>query len=175
MIAALLCPGPSLAARFGPVADFYPFRVGVNRAACAFECGLWAASDVPLIMEWHPRVLGKPPLLTRRDTATRIAGKGVPWPATAITEDFAPSVPVKSFGLYTATAALAWLGLKEGVRRIDVYGADWTDAPDFDGVTADAGVNRKESRWERERFIWGELAGWLDGRGVEVARHTWRT
>lgn len=108
-------------------------------------------------------------LLTNADTLASLRRRGHYRASchTVTTEELRDGCPVPSFGLYTATAALVLLA-RLGATRVSVYGADWTDAPDFDGVAA--GENRTETRWNRERAIWGEVVEWMRGRGCEVER-----
>jgi hypothetical protein len=159
MTGALLCPGPSLARlREPPRAGL---TVAVNRAATLFRCDWWAAADLPLVETWGDSVRGDPLLFTKRDTRASLARRGSPWAACAARccEDLA--CPVPRFDLFTAPAALVLMAVK-GCRRIDVYGADWTPGPDFDGVAA--GENRSAERWAVERGIWDAVVAWLADR-----------
>lgn len=167
MIAALLCPGPSLA-QLDParLAD-YAEVVGVNRAACAFTVKTWAACDYPLIRDWHPAVIGARCLITRRQTwiDTR---RHVAFPEVRLLEDIA--CPVSQWDLKTATAALGYLATLP-VKHIDVFGADWSnERKDFDGVDLESN-DRTPERWAQESATWGAMVEWLAGRGVTVTRH----
>jgi hypothetical protein len=161
MNVALLCPGPSLATlEESPPADI---TIGVNRAACRFPVTWWAATDYPLIRGWGGAILGNPKLFTRRQTWLDVRRRINP-PTVMFTE--ALSCPVKGWDVKTATAALVLAG-NLGATRIDVYGADWTDAPDFDGVEV-VGTDRKPQRWDEERATWHAVIAHL---GIPVTRH----
>lgn len=166
MNAALLCPGPSLAAIVQSDVDGYSVRVGVNRAAVLLDCHLWAALDYPVLRDWHNAVIGTPQVLTRRQTWTDF-GRTCRLRDVVLVEEL-PAPPVKQWDLKTATCALALLATMP-VTSIDVFGADWSDAPDFDGH-ATAGQDRSAARWAQERATWDALVEWLDGRGVSVCR-----
>jgi hypothetical protein len=164
MTAALLCPGISLS-RLAALPDAH-LVVAVNRAALAFPCTAWAASDYPMIRDHHAAVRAAT-LLTRSQTWVDVQRfPAVAAMAPVIAEDL--SVPVAGWSRFTATTALGWLAI-QGVRRVDVYGADMHGTADYDG--REAGEDRKESRWAAERTIWAALAAWMDGMGVEVVRH----
>lgn len=165
MTAALLCPGPSLGRLFDD--DFAGLRVGVNRAATAYACEVWACLDYPLTRDEHPNVLGNPLWLTRRQTFIDI-GQRVPFRATPHTDDLV--CPVKSWTLYTATCALVYLATL-GATDVKVYGADWKpDARDFDNKAT--GENRSEERFRNERVIWDGVVAWMNGNGIKVERIT---
>lgn len=164
MTAALLCPGPSLAWLDAlPPCDT---AVGVNRAVCRFPCAVWAALDYTTIRDWQLDVVGAPALLTRRQTWADIGRRCPRFTDARLVEDYA--CPVSGWAEKTATAALVMLATV-GATAIAVYGADWTDAPDFDGFTQ-KGSERGETRWLRERAVWAELAAWLAGEGVTLRR-----
>ena len=78
MIAAILCPGPSLAGIDRPAADL---TIAVNRAAIAFPApDVWAALDLPLTLTIAPRVTAGA-WLTNRETYASCRRRGCPWPA----------------------------------------------------------------------------------------------
>ena len=66
-------------------------------------------------------------------------------------------------------ADIAVLAHYLGAKRVDVYGADWTDEPDFDGVSV-TGNRRDAERWRQERDIWHKLTAHLAERGTVVER-----
>lgn len=164
MTAALLCPGPSIAHVTPHRVKGYDLRVGVNRAAIAFECDVWAALDYPTIRDWKDAILGAPVLLTRRQTYIDVQ-VGLRLHATLV-EDIACPVPL--WHLKTATAALGLLKAR-GVREIDVFGADWTDQPDFDGHLQ-VGSDRSADRWAQESETWQAMVAWLASHGCAVTR-----
>ena len=159
MNCALLSPGPSLARLTkAPAADV---TIAVKRAALPFGCDWLAILDSPALKEYGG-IAPAAQLLTRREYRPKYTVR----PGLAC-EDLA--CPVLMFDLYTATAALALAGYLKATR-VDVYGADWTDAPDFDGHTP-AESNRTPQRWALERGVWANVVGWLAGKGCEVVRH----
>lgn len=163
MTAALLCPGPSLAQTFDD--DFAGPRVGVNRAATAFRCDVWAALDYPLTRDNHEAVIGTPKWFTRRQTAADI-GQRVRFRDVLIAEDLV--CPVHHWDRFTATCALVLLA-GMGASEVKVYGADWKPgALDWDG--AGNGEDRTADRFGIEKEIWARLLGWMAGRGISVER-----
>lgn len=71
---------------------------------------------------------------------------------------------------FSATAALI-VAAHLGGKTIDVYGADWTDEPDFDGKSINLNPHeRNEARWKTERQIWVAVVNYLATEGVEVNR-----
>jgi hypothetical protein len=69
---------------------------------------------------------------------------------------------------WTVTASIA-LAAHLGADRVDVYGADWTNEPDFDGYRPTE-MYRTLERWARERAAWSRLEQWLTARDVTVRR-----
>lgn len=175
MLAAILCPGPSLAKLDEvPRADII---VAVNRAAIRWQCDAWACLDHWSINDggirgWQGQVIGSPQLVTSRGSFQALASHQCPWRGGVMLIDdllaWLPLVPGKSWTLYTATAALAYTAWR-GAKRIEVYGADMVGTLDYDGVAA--GSKRHELRWEGEREIWRATVEQLGERGVEVVRH----
>jgi len=166
MNATLLCPGPSLAnyCRQGR-----GIVVGVNRAVEAFTCDVWAATDWPLIDRTTP--LGAPMLFTIVATRDALARKGRGYPHAITThDDVAGGVVTNArhpWTKYTACAALAYLAWG-GATQVDVWGADWAGATDWDGHTAKSD-NRTTERWRDEQRIWD---GVVASYGLTVTRHT---
>jgi len=156
MTAAILCPGPSLAALESiPVCDV---SIAVNRAALRFACDWWAALDAPFIRTHRP--LGKPFLFTRRENRIE---------AAVYFEDVYP-FPNAAGSYFTLPGALS-LAAHLGATRIDVYGCDWAvGQPDFDGGQPDD-ANRTADRFRREREHFGRMQDWLNRQGIEVTRH----
>jgi len=167
MTAAILCPGPSLLRSFA-ASDYAGLRIGVNRAATALACDWWAACDMPLIRSQWPHVIGTPRLFTIRATRDSLVRRGYPEP-NRLTDDLCRYCPeALRWCAFTATSALVLAG-HLGATQIDVFGADWTDAPDFDGVMVE-GCRRNEQRWADERCVWGDVVSFLAERGVTVER-----
>jgi hypothetical protein len=176
--AAILCPGPSLSRTYsGQPADLL---IGVNRAALAYGCDVWAALDYTSdgkgvqpggIIRWRKDVIGNPVLLTTRTSLAALARRGEPWGGQAVTvEEFAGFVPLQiGWTLYSMTAAVVYAAWR-GAKRIDLYGCDWAGTADHDGVMA--GGNRSAERWSSERTICeSKLFPALKERGIEVTRH----
>lgn len=172
MTTAILCPGPSL--KNYAASDFCGRVVGVNRAALGFACDWWVCLDLPLLCETAAHVKGCPNLFTARDSYAALSRESSLWAGRfpLLAEDLFvflhPSESKICWTHYTATAALI-LAAHLGATSIKVYGADWTDAPDFDGIRVE-GANRTAERWAREQEIWGKVTGWLVTRGIVVDR-----
>lgn len=165
MNATLLCPGPSLSKYNGQGAGMI---VGVNRAAEAHACDVWAATDHTLIRRCNP--IGTPILLTIRATRDSLARRGRPWPYLVVTHSGVAGQTVTNkhhpWTRYTATAALYYLAWS-GATRVDVYGCDRSGADDWDGQNHESNT-RTEDRWRAEREIWD---GIIKRTGIEV--HRW--
>jgi hypothetical protein len=166
MRVALLCPGPSLSN--WPVETFaeYDLRIAVNRAILKYQCEWWAAADWPMVKKNNPSFPVK--LWTNPDTFTHLCGLRDLFANLELHSFFEAkgSVAESRWVGKTATAALV-LAVRLGAKSIDVYGADWTDQPDFDGVMFD-GTNRSAGRWEGERDVWDRLCN--EFNGVTVTR-----
>lgn len=167
MNAVLLCPGPSLA-RLKSLPEC-GISLAVNRAATLFAVDWFCASDYPMIRDYGPKVLGRPSLLTIRQTAHDLRNRLDRFRSVKVAEDVLAGYgsPLKHHK--TAMLALlfaAWCG----ASTITVYGADWQGRTDFDGVNA--GENRSDARWDEERREWElMLIPWLAERGVKVERN----
>jgi hypothetical protein len=156
--AVVLATGPSLKLYDG---DHHGPVIALKRAACAYAADYAAILDGPTLKRLDAHLIGSPRVLTRGDQAHRTTRP------VLIVEDMAEWCPLP-FAEYTATAALVLAGYV-GAEEVDVYGADWTDEPDWDGVEIPE-QNRGPQRWERERRLWGEVTDWLGARGIEVTR-----
>jgi hypothetical protein len=164
MVAAVLCPGPSLPDTY-PGPESYPLVVAVNRAAIEFRSDVFACLDFPLALSLWPEVPARV-WLTCAASAQSLARRHLI--RTAVTVEGLDSFcPVPDWRLYTAPAAVVYAA-SEGATQVDIYGCDLRGVEDFDGVQA--GENRTERRWARERGIWAAVTEWLAGRGVEVRR-----
>jgi len=157
MTAALICTGPT-AVKFP---GGYQLTIGVKRAATGFLCDWVAIIDSPALTEICPRLLGSPKLLTRRDYRPKYSA--------------IPGMDVESlsgplgFAQWTSVASLS-LAAFLGATTIDVYGADWTSEPDYDGYVPTE-MNRSVERWEREIATWNAAVAMLRGKGVKVNRY----
>lgn len=179
MKAIILCPGPSLSCL-----DVELFRapdeivIAVNRAALAYECHVWAATDSPLIEKIGDQVLehqrcgkrGTPALLSTRVSLDTLADRGWRWPGRVdVVErmrDWAP--PDLQYGRFSACSALIYAAWR-GAGEIVVYGADWSGTADYDGVQG--GRSRSDDRWRDESQVWlNRLVPWLASRGISVTR-----
>lgn len=171
MNAAILCPGPSL--NDWPDATWanHNLIIGVNRAVLRFRCDWWAAGDWPMVKK---HALGyRVKLFTTPATYSHLLG---------LTQ-FRDRMELHSYDeaatfLHptewrwngkTATAALV-LAAWQGATQIDVYGADWTTAPDYDGVMF-PGTDRSASRWISEQDVWYRLVEKFAADGINVTRH----
>lgn len=166
---ALLCPGPSLTKTYKP--GSHVVTIAVNRAALAFEADWWAFCDWQRFVEDDVKYM--PKLYTTEIAVEHVRMKGLgakfdrhEWKSF---DSLMPEVP-KSIGwtLYTAPAALV-LAYHLGATKVECFGCDWTDAPDFDGVTLESNVRHAE-RWRIESEIWNKLTAWLFERGTKVER-----
>lgn len=156
MRVALLCPGPSLAT--WPVETFaaYDLRMAVNRAILYAPCEAWTALDWKTVCRHSdPRPCI---LFTDKDCADTLRSK---W---ARYGEFDVRIRPRR-GVYSAINALHNCA-DLGARTIDVYGADWTTEPDFDGRDI-PGTIRDANRWAGERAQWDEAIAQLQ---LEVKR-----
>lgn len=166
---ALLCPGPSLA-DFPGVSGF-DRTIGVNRAALAHPCDVWACGDYPLIERVRHQVIGKPELFTAAVSAAHLRDHSTHWPGDVVEFEWLYGVcPAEwRWDHFTATASLVYAAWR-GVKRIDVYGCDWAGTGDWDDTQA--GGNRNDARWDLERGIWQNvLTPWLNKQGITINRH----
>lgn len=164
MRAAVLAPGPSLLASYVSGADL---TVGVNRTAAAFPVDVFACLDLPLALDLWLAVPA-PAWLTLSATAASVERRGLSSREVVTVESLDGFCPVPNWRIYTAPAAVVYAAWR-GATEIRIFGMDWAGQRDWDG--ARAGENRSESRWERERAIWRDVAGWLAARRVTVTKH----
>jgi hypothetical protein len=171
---ALLCPGPSLSLTYEP--SGHAHVIGINRAVLGFACDWWAFTDWQPFLHYHhfadlPRLglffsgtaLDE---LLRRGMAPRMQDARTLLPFEDI--DPARTRDKLRWGLFTAPAALM-LARHLGATSIDVYGADWSDEPDWDGERM-TGCVRDENRWSNELPIWRGVVEHL--HPITVTRHT---
>ena len=168
MNATLLCPGPSLSGYGGQGAGMV---VGVNRAATAYPCDVWAATDRPLIMSTASQVIGDPVLYTIEATLESLRRRGRDWPHSVVTHTEVTGGTVTNhhqpWTRYTTTAALRYLAWM-GATHIDVWGCDWAGDEDWDGKRL-ASNSRTAERWREEQEIWSRV---VKETGILVERHT---
>jgi hypothetical protein len=165
---AILCPGPSLSHFDGP--DDYAEIIGVNRAATAFRCSIWACGDYPLWLQAREAVIGTPLLFTAAASASWLRDNlylKADAPLVEFESLYDGDEHTLQWPLFTATAAL-WYAAAKGARLIRTFGADWAGTGDWDHVQA--GNNRTEDRWKLEAATWGRIVNVLAGRGVTVER-----
>jgi hypothetical protein len=165
MLAAVLCPGPSLLRYQGD----YELVIGVNRAATAFHCDVWVACDWSLVQRVRDEIKGNPILFTNSMSARRIARDGPMWPRRV--ERFeelndADGDPISPTSF--SSLAAVWYAVANGATTIRVYGADMSGKLDFDKVLA--GETRTDARWERERELWQAMTEKLAKKNIVVAR-----
>jgi hypothetical protein len=161
MKAVLFAPGPSLSR--APAEIPADVAIGVNRAAIARGVGFWVCLDSPALKRFSPLIRGKPRLLTRAEN--RPKHTAMPGPTVEEVQAWCPSVEVTHYSAVAGLALAGWLGATD----VTVYGADWTDAADFDGYRC-PDANRDAARWDRERRHWEALTAYLFDRGVKVKR-----
>lgn len=199
--AIILCPGPSLALflRQSGVAsrqsvaperedgsatpDSRPIAIGVNRAACGFECDYWSAADHETIGRVDP--LGKP-ILFAPQQALRLAAERFPrlggargrlhptWTVTHECVAAGTTCPLSIGGAgWKQNSMLAAIILAEslGVQRIDLYGCDFAGNQDWDGRALSTDC-RTEARWKHDMGLYDHIVSWLNSRGVHIERHT---
>jgi hypothetical protein len=153
--AALLCPGPSLAT-FRRRPEF-EFLIGVNRAVLAHPCDWWVFGDAHVWDRYRPTPI--PRVCTRAVLADRFGTHGMRWENLV---EFCPAA--WDWQAFSVTAALV-LCSALGVKRLQVFGCDRTNAPDWDGVDS-APDTRHDHRWRREGRIWNRVAEHL---AIEVS------
>lgn len=158
MRVALLCPGPSLAKLTSlPECDL---SICVKRAALRFACDWVVILDSPALREFGAQIIGDPQLLTRSEYRPKYTRRGG--------LDLEALRCPHRFDQFTACAGLALAG-HLGASHIDVYGADWTNEPDFDGHRP-AEMFRDQARWDRERQDWEAIVSWLSPTPVHLHR-----
>ena len=175
----LLCAGPSLAHYDPQPAELV---VAVNRAALTRQCDVWAAGDWPLVQEIRSRVAAfqiKTPLLFTASGghAELRRPPSVDWgnPDGRDVVEFESLYDGHETDLqwtvFTATAAL-WYCFQRGVKRLDVFGADWGGGTYCDGSVISQ--NRRDvpdGFWNLERHHWEKLVKVCGERGMTVERH----
>jgi hypothetical protein len=173
MNAAILCPGPSLAKWPDSMLMAYPLRIAVNRAVHRAPCTQWVMADLnpftqdppatPLPIWTSESIVGfYPPGLA---TAYETLGQRHPFLVNTYSPD-----GVVDWRSFSSTAALI-VAAHLGAEVIDVYGADWTNEPDFDGKSINQGPHeRAPERWKAERQIWDAVGGYLTSLGISVNR-----
>jgi hypothetical protein len=171
MNAAILCPGPSLANWPDATWQNHNLIIGVNRAVLRYHCNWWAAADWPMVKKHDPGYRVR--LWTNADTYKHLCGltmfrERMELHSFDEANNYLDPIQWRWTGK-TATAALI-LAAHQRATQIDVYGADWTDQPDYDGVTF-PGTDRGEHRWKGERDVWESLCGKLAESGITVTRH----
>jgi hypothetical protein len=165
MLAAVLCPGPSLARYQGD----YELVVGVNRAATAYCVDTWCACDWQLILREWDDVKGVPLLFTNSPSARYLSRHDFKWPRRVERfEDFKDGDGVPLAPTSFSSLAAVWYAVAKGATTIRVYGADMEGTKDFDNVAA--GETRTETRWQHERKLWAGMTEQLKERGIVVAR-----
>jgi hypothetical protein len=177
MNAAVLCPGPSLASIDpGSIAD-YDLIVGVNRAPLIVESrklfvDWWCFGDARIFLKcdlgYYPRVFASQRAVgdvCRAGRMDDLVRKYSVHEWESLAERYSPCL---SWAEWTATAALI-CAASEGATSIGVYGADWTDAPDADGVQMPEN-DRSENRWRNEGATWDCVVKELGTMGVTIRR-----
>lgn len=184
-----LTPGPS------PLTP--DLTIGVNRAAVFAPCDWWVFLDWVIFRDYGALVKQTgpnqwPKIMTLSESLYSLRRRG--WANRLILHYVKTTAGLKRFPactIYSAIWALALAGelIRDGVgsngvtecqprypdtpysvtSRIEVYGADWTDEPDWDGVITQ-GFKREKSRWDSERGAWEMECARLKEMGIEVKR-----
>jgi hypothetical protein len=171
--AALLCPGPSLAAF--PGRNGYDVVLGVNRAARRVPCDYWVFLDAHVPRDFGPPA-GRPTLVSRACALRRVtrglAAGQAKW-AEGLEhfplEDLPkPASWPSKWDNLSLLAALA-LAVHLGAVEIECWGVDWDGVRDWDGYS-DARQNRTETRWSRERDLFNAIVVGLAAKGIRVSR-----
>ncbi len=178
MTAAILCPGPSLTKTFPGRQGDYDVKIGVNRAPIILyplgvQCDWRSSKDWKQFTDYPaPYPLS---IFTARATADDLEKHGHGGILSSVHrlffDDLTDKYPIADMALwtlYSATAAIV-LAAHLGATDIDVFGADFTNTPDADGVNV-IGCDRDEARWDRERLRGRKMVEHLNGRGVRVSR-----
>lgn len=173
MNVALLCPGPSLLDTYRP--GDHDVTLGVNRAVLAVQCDWWVFVDWQTFLENEARLdLSRMGIFCSGTAAESLrrhgqAGRLAQARHLKLFEDLDRVTREWSrWSLYSATAGLM-LAASLGAVAIDVYGADWTDQPDFDGHRAERD-RRDDARWESERAVWSAVTEHLAEQGISTQR-----
>ena len=167
MHARILCPGPSLAKYSAE--GFDGLTIGVNRAATAHLCDVWASNDWQSCLALAPQIVGFPLLLTTTASINSPHMRGFVWPGgIKNADDFAYCLTTYATARMLTMNVAVGFAFITGHTDIAIYGADWSGLLDFDGVAA--GTNRNPGRWELEADLFGHLADELRSKGVNVYR-----
>lgn len=180
MTAAILCPGPSLAMYKRDRWMDYDFQLAVNRAVRYAPCTHWVMCDKnPMAPEDRPGII--PHVFTSEHALQCMDTEGWPRPPMVTTLDKlkdtylnqyvnGESGEVVCWDSFSSTSALVCAAYL-GATAVDVYGADWTDEPDWDGK-APLEARRDAERWQTELPIWRAVVMHLGNLGVSVVRVT---
>lgn len=166
MIAAVLCPGPSLR-EFDGNAGQYDVVIGVNRAAAAYLCDYYVALDARSYEMGKP--LGEPVIVTVAHAWAELLNKhpGLSGRRSMVYSDAGKDIK-STFGAFSSTAALV-LARYLGANLVHVFGADMGGVQDYDGWTDER--NRRDAmRWAKESRQWEALTGELAALGTTVIR-----
>lgn len=178
MKANLLCPGPSL--RSWVDAELYSAEaiVGVNRAVLRVPCTDWVFLDSNVYQQFRPE---NPCAIWSNENTIHnckgMAGHHHWHPVESLFDRFPQRLQIvedsfASWCMYSATSALVVCAAL-GATQIEVYGADWTDEPDFDGVRMEE-CRRDKERWESEIPLWKAIVADLAKRGITVNRNVFK-
>jgi len=179
--AAVLCPGPSLAAVTPETLAAYDALLGVNRAVERAPCHWWAMLDTHTFTFTRP--VNRPVLVSSRGTYRSLRAQRpelADWPwLDCRWIDAAGGLHAVLWRKTSMTTAIV-LAAELGARRIDVYGCDWEGEADWDGRTDERynrgedrpgeGGRTVEGRWTMERKLFAELKAALADRGCELER-----
>lgn len=158
MIAAIISPGPSLAAFPVIEADV---RIAINRAILLRPAEWWACLDLPLLRE----IPQGAKVFTRAEYSKKVSASRT----VESLRDFCPIIDrLSMFTVPSAIILAGWLVSGTGGGSINIFGCDMTGDGGADGVMHPA---RTESRWARERPLFSEAVAFVRDRGVTVVNH----
>jgi len=178
MIAALLCPGPSMLQTFLPWVEQHGWpelAIGVNRAALGVPLDWWAIQDNGLWTKISEDALGEPRVIACDALAATVrTWRGNKAVGCDVLRNYCP-IRCEGWGNYTSTLALTYAAFL-GASTIHVFGNDRAGQLDWDGVEGGL-IERKVShrtpaRWETEAKHWKSISEWMGGRGLVLNHHS---
>lgn len=178
MKAAILCRGQSLCATYMGIAG-YDHVIAVNSTVAAYPTTHWVFTDPQVFHENIP--IGMPILCVHQGMQQVLGMERSEWYSKRFHQheriwfqNMAHLVPEeldcgkRSWMGWSQEAALV-LCHTLGAKEVDVYGADWTNAPTFDGVKHKRDQH-DDARWNDERPAWDTVTAYLSDRGMKITR-----
>lgn len=160
MKTAVLCRGESLTRTY-PGNSEYEIVVAVNGTASAYPSTHWVFVDAPTFHKHVP--IGHPTLFLHQGMSKILGRAQSEWyshhffqhrhmwfqEATGVMPETVPWMN------WSQEAALV-LCHSLCASQIDVFGADWKDAPTFDAKKYKSD-NHSEERWKKEKVVWDQV------------------